>query len=133
MWMSRKWYGLSTARRPMASVAPTTWPPLMPPPAIHIVKPRLWWSRPLPACGLGRAAELAAPEDERAVEQAAPLQVLEQAGDRLVGLGGHAQVVLLDVVVGVPLHVARPAAGDDADEPHARSRPACRASRQRRP
>ena len=37
----------------MASVAPTTWPPLMPPPAIHIVKPRLWWSRPLPDSASG--------------------------------------------------------------------------------
>src|SRR4051812_21311180 len=47
--------------------------------------------------GLGGAAELASPEDERAVEQAATLQVGEQAGDRLVGLGGLAHVILLDV------------------------------------
>ena len=33
-------------------------------------------------------AELAAPDDERLVEQAAPLEVLEQAGDRLVGVAG---------------------------------------------
>src|SRR3712207_8006198 len=32
----------------------------------------------------GRAAELAAPDDERLVEQAAALEVLEQAGDRLI-------------------------------------------------
>ena len=32
-------------------------------------------------------AELAAPDDQRLVEQAAALQVLEQAGDRLVGVG----------------------------------------------
>ena len=44
---------------------------------------------------------------------------LSSAGDGLVGLRGHAQVVLLDVVVGVPLQVARAAAGDDADEAHA--------------
>ena len=35
--------------------------------------------------GRRRAAELAAPDDERVVEQAAGFQVLEQAGDRLVG------------------------------------------------
>ena len=33
-------------------------------------------------------AELAAPDDQRLVEQAALLQVLEQAGDRLVGVAG---------------------------------------------
>ena len=79
---------------------------------------------PLTGLGLGRTAELAAPQDQRAIEQAAALQVLEQAGDGPVGLGGHAQVVLLDVVVGVPLHVAGPAARDDADEAHTRSPPA---------
>ena len=105
----------------------------MPPPASHIVKPRLWWSRPLPAFGFRRAAELAAPEHERGVEQAAALQVLEQAGDGLVGLGGHAQVVLLDVARG------RPTAGCPVRRPRRRRRTArpCstrrRASRQRRP
>ena len=73
----------------------------------------------LAALRFGRAAELAAPEDQRRIEQAAPLQILEQRGDRLVGLRGHAEVVLLDVVVRVPLHVARAAAGDQADEAHA--------------
>ncbi len=63
---------------------------------------------PLARFGLGRAAELAAPDDERAVEQPPALQVLEQGGDGPVGLGGLAGVVLLDVVVGVPLEVARP-------------------------
>ena len=41
---------------------------------------------------LGRRlpAELAAPDHQRLVEQAAPFQVLEQAGDRLVGAAGVA-------------------------------------------
>ena len=38
--------------------------------------------RPL---GGRRAAELAAPDHQRVVEQAARLQVVQQAGDRLVG------------------------------------------------
>ena len=45
---------------------------------------------PLAGLCLRRAAEFAAPEDERALEQPSTLQVLEQAGDRLVGLGGFA-------------------------------------------
>ena len=44
---------------------------------------------------------------------------VKQCRDRLIGLRGHAQVVLFDVVVGVPLHVAGTAAGNRADEPHA--------------
>src|SRR5262249_53597455 len=69
--------------------------------------------------GRGRPAEFAAPDAQLAVEQPPALQVLEQPGDRLVRLGRLAAVVALDVVVGVPLLVARPPAGDDADEPNA--------------
>ena len=66
-------------------------PGLMPPPAIHIVK----------ACGMvvaaqaaaqrgvgldhRRAAELAAPDHQRVVEQAALLEVLDQRGGGPVG------------------------------------------------
>ena len=42
------WTGRSMARRPISSVRPMTWPFLMPPPAIHMVKPHGLWSRPLP-------------------------------------------------------------------------------------
>ena len=38
------------------------------------------------ALGGGRAAEFAGPEDERAIKQAAALQVGEKGGDGLVGL-----------------------------------------------
>ena len=34
-----RWQRLSTARKPISSVAPITCPPLMPPPAIHVVNP----------------------------------------------------------------------------------------------
>src|SRR5262245_50601683 len=73
----------------------------------------------LPVLGLRRAAELAAPEHERGVEEPAALEVLQECCDRPVGAAGHAQVILLDVLVGVPLEVARPAAGADHDETYA--------------
>ena len=43
----------------------------------------MWWSRPV-ALGHRRAAELAAPDDQRVVEHAALLQVLDQRGGGLV-------------------------------------------------
>ena len=62
--------GFDVARRPMSSVAPTIWPPLMPPPAIHIVKPRLWWSRPLPPCASGERPN--SPPQSTSVESSSP-------------------------------------------------------------
>src|SRR5207244_2425041 len=50
-----------------------------------------------------RPPELAAPHDQRRIEQAAPLQVLEEPGDGFVALLAVAAVVALDVAVGVPL------------------------------
>ncbi len=47
------------------------------------------------------------------------LRSLSSAATGRSVVGGHPEVVLLDVVVGVPLLVPRPAAGDDADEPDA--------------
>ncbi len=81
-------------------------PALTPPPASHMVKPSGLWSRPSAPLQRRRAAELAAPEDQRVVEQAARFQVLEQAGDRLVDLAGVLRVALLEVAVLVPLHFA---------------------------
>ena len=49
------------------------------------------------------AAEFASPDDQRFVEQAAPLQILQQPGDRLVGVAGVVGVVLDQVAVGVPV------------------------------
>ncbi len=53
-----------------------------------------------------RAAELAAPEHQCGIEQAAAFQIFQQCADGLISLRGHAQVVLLDIIVRVPLHVA---------------------------
>ena len=53
------------------------------------------------------------------VQQAALLQVFEQAGDRLVGLAGVEVVVRHDVVVRVPGRIDVVAAAVDLDEAHA--------------
>ena len=75
------------------------------------------WSRPFAFLGHRRAAELAAPDDQRLVEQAAALQVLEQAGDRLVHRAAGLGVVRLDVAVGVPLAAGAAVELDEADAP----------------
>src|SRR5439155_21571832 len=54
------------------------------------------------ALGARRAAELAAPEYQRAVQQAAPLQVGPQPGDRPVGLQAAVARAGGVVVVRVP-------------------------------
>ena len=54
------------------------------------------------AGGVGRPAELAGPEDQRALEQPALLEVLDQGGDRPVGLPGVPLVARLEVAVLVP-------------------------------
>ena len=64
-----------------------------------------------------RAAELAAPDDQGLVEQAAALQVLEQAGDRLVHRAAESWRGCLSMsAVGVPLAAG---AAVELDEPHA--------------
>ena len=115
-WRSWTWTRSTSARRPTASVAPWTVPPLMPAAgdpdgeAVRVVVAAL---APL---GHRHPAELAAPDDQGVVEEPATLQVGQQAGDRLVGLAAHRRVVRLDVVVGVPAgHVARV----ELDEPDA--------------
>src|SRR4051794_38460981 len=55
----------------------------------------------LRALGGGSSPELAAPDDERVVEQAARLQIAEQGGDGLVTLLGVIAVIL-DIGVVVP-------------------------------
>ena len=102
-------------------MAPWTVPALIPAPASQIVK----------ACGMvvaagrpgdrgprlqaRRAAELGAADDRDLVGQAAPLQVLEQAGDRLVDPGARPGVEVLELGVRVPLAVV---AEIDQREPH---------------
>ena len=62
----------------------------------------------------GHAAEFAAPDDQRAVEQAALLEVGQQAGDRHVGFLAAGSVVFGEAAVGVPFVVAV-----NLHEPHA--------------
>ena len=100
--------------------APRVRPGLMPPPAIHMVKASMWWLRPIVLADLAhrRAAELAAPDDQRVVEQAARASgrviraahgLVDLAADRVEvarrGLAGAAVVVPVGVV--------------ELDEPHA--------------
>src|SRR5262249_51442408 len=49
-----------------------------------------------------RAAKFAAPDNERAVEHPALLQILEQSADGLIALLGQPAMVKLQVVVAVP-------------------------------
>ena len=64
----------------------------MPPPAIQIGEAAADdgrgrnWSAVELALAVDRAAELAAPDDQRVIEQAALLQVLDQRGARLVAV-----------------------------------------------
>ena len=62
---------------------------------------------------VGRAAEFAAPDDERVVEHAALLEVADERGDRLVHAADALGVGALEVVVAVP------AAAEDLHEAHA--------------
>jgi len=91
------------ARNPISSVAPMTLPPLMPPPAIHIVKPFGFVIAALAALRSRRAAELARPHHERFVELPARLEILEQRCDRLVYFPGLAERAFVGVVVMVPV------------------------------
>ena len=63
----------------------------------------------------GSAAELGGPDDDRVVEQAAALEVDQQAGDRLVDLGAEARVVGAEAGVSVP-RAGGAVAVEDLDE-----------------
>ena len=66
-----------------------------------------------------RAAELAAPDDERRVEQPALLQVRQQRADRLIDLAGRAAARRTTMSVPMPSAVRVPAAVIELDEAHA--------------
>src|SRR5262245_17001234 len=76
---------------------------------------------PVAPLGAGGATELAAPYHQRLVEEAAPLEVLEQPGDRLVGLPAEHAVRGLEVGVTIP--ITGPLTGldpvEDLDEAYA--------------
>ena len=69
------------------------------------------------ALGVGRAAKLAAPPHDRVVQQAAGLQILEQAGDRLVDAHGVV-LVLRQIGVLVPRRIVRVVGVVDLDVAH---------------
>src|SRR5947208_9283550 len=66
-----------------------------------------------------RTAELAAPHHQRTVEEAAPFEILEQAGHWYVRLSRHPQMVFFDVVVCVPGQISGTATGDHQRKTHA--------------
>ena len=63
---------------PSAPVSPIAWPPRIPPPASTVDQALGKWSRPALRVDLGRPAELAHPDDQRRVEQAAAPEVVHQ-------------------------------------------------------
>ena len=74
---SETWQRSSTASKPSSSVAPIAWPPLTPAPASHMREAvRVVVAARLADAFAGRrAAELAAPDEQRLVPQAGALQV----------------------------------------------------------
>src|SRR5262249_13315885 len=58
-----------------------------------------------------QTAEFAVPDDQSRLEQAARLEIFDQTGDRLVGLGTVLLVIAFEVPVSVPARLEIPAAG----------------------
>ena len=73
------------------------------------------------ALGTRHAAEFGRPDDERVVEHAAGLQILDQGRGRLIHAGPHVAVVLGDVFVAVPVAARKAVVGaaPNLHEPHA--------------
>src|SRR5439155_19594760 len=67
----------------------------------------------------GSSAELAGPDNERLLQQAATFKVGEEGGDGLIGFAAVKGVVLADVGMSVPVFVVVAAAGVDFDKAHA--------------
>src|SRR5204863_3624374 len=65
------------------------------------------------ALGAWRPAELGAPDDQRVLQEAAQLEVLQEPADRLVHLGAQGAVAFLQAAVGVPGAGAAVAAVED--------------------
>src|SRR5687768_12825462 len=55
----------------------------------------------------GRTTKLTAPQHKRAIEEPATFQIDQQRGDGLIRLARHAQVVLFDIAMSVPLLIPR--------------------------
>ena len=86
---------------------------MTPPPAIHMVKPNGLWSRPSPFSETGVRPNSPPQIDQGVVEEPPPLEVGQEAGDRLVDLLRLLADLLADVRMVVP------AAVDDLDHPDA--------------
>src|SRR5262245_24247403 len=69
--------------------------------------------------GNGHASKLAPPNDERAVQQAAPFQVLQQTRNWFVGLSTVHAVVLIQPIVRIPALLLMSAAAVKLNEAHA--------------
>src|SRR5205823_5188828 len=52
--------------------------------------------------GSGRSAKLAAPEDDRFIEQAARLEIVQEAGDGAIAVAGELAMLAVVVAVRVP-------------------------------
>src|SRR5947209_3285964 len=74
---------------------------------------------PFIALRAGRAAELRSPHHERLIEQAAPLEVLEQTANRLIDFATVLRVVGLQRAMSVPAARAAVAAMIDLGKSHA--------------
>ena len=120
-WRRLTWKGLSTAAEPSSSVradADAAFEAAAGHPhreAVAVVVA----AGAAAVFGGGLAAEFAAPDDERFIEQAALLEVFQQGGDWLVGRAGMVRVIGDEVAVGVPVVVAVSAAGVELHEAHA--------------
>src|SRR4051794_24796815 len=62
---------------------------------------------PLATLRFRSASELPAPDYECVVQQSSLLKVFQQGSYRLIGASSHAQVILFDVVMRIPLRDGR--------------------------
>src|ERR1043165_4796031 len=73
-----------------------------------------------------RAAKFASPEDERLVQQAAPLEVFDEAGDCLIGVEGVFLMAAFQIAVLIPGAVGGAGRTGDLNETHSRLHEAAR-------
>src|SRR5262249_15551728 len=66
-----------------------------------------------------QAPEFAMPDDQGRIEEAAPLEVLDQPGYGLVGFGAVQSVIAFQIPMRVPTRFEVPAAGEYLHEAHA--------------
>src|SRR5262249_59340194 len=74
---------------------------------------------PVRALGDRQAPEFAVPDDQGRIEEAASLEVFDQPGDGLVGLGAVQSVIAFQIPMRIPARFEVPAAGEYLHEAHA--------------